>query len=135
MLKHQMAVACAVAAASFSVPALGQSTVEVEGHRIDPRNQRIVPYADLNLATANGERKLMSRIRFAVRDLCVEGINYSPIDAGDVRFCKSAAWASARPQLDRLFAEARSVAGFPSESRTAGSRTAMTISIAGAIRD
>ena len=130
MLKHQMAVACAVAAASFSVPALAQSTVEVEGHRIDPENQRIVPYADLNLATVYGEKKLMSRIRFAVRDLCVEGINYSPIDAADVRLCRSQAWSSARPQLDRALAEARSVAGIPS-----GSRTAMTISLAGAVRD
>jgi UrcA family protein len=129
MLKHHRAVACAVAAAGFSVPALSQSPVEVEGRRIDPANQRIVRYADLNLATAHGERTLMSRIRFAVRDLCVEGINYSPIDAADLRICRSVAWASARPQLDRLLAEARSVAGISS-----GSRTAMTISIAGAIR-
>jgi UrcA family protein len=130
MLKHLMAVACAVAAASFSVPALSQSPVEVEGHRIDPKNQRIVPYADLNLATATGEKKLMSRIRFAVRDLCVDGINYSPIDAADLRMCKSEAWASARPQLDRLLAEASSVVAIPS-----GSRTAMTISISGRIRN
>jgi UrcA family protein len=125
-----MAVVSAVAAASFSVPAVSQSPVEVEGRRIDSTNQRIVPYADLNLATAQGEKKLMSRIRFAVRDLCVEGINYSPLDAADLRLCKAQAWGSARPQLDRLFAEARSVAGI----RT-GARTAITISIAGANRD
>lgn len=130
MLKHPMAVVSAVAAASFSVPAVSQSPVEVEGRRIDPANQRIVQYADLNLATSEGEKKLMSRIRFAVSDLCVEGINYSPTDADDVRLCKSQAWGSARPELDRLFAEARSVAGIHS-----GSRTAITISIAGAIRD
>lgn len=130
MLKHPMAVACAVAVAGFTVPALGQSPVEVEGHRIDARNQRIVPYADLNLATATGEKKLMSRIRFAVRDLCVEGTNYSPIDAADLRNCKSDAWASARPQLDRVLAEARSVAAI-----TSGSRAAMTISLSGTIRD
>lgn len=130
MLKHHMAVACAVAAASYSVPALSQSPVEVEGRRIDPVNYRIVQYADLNLATAQGEKKLMTRIRFAVRDLCVEGINYSPLDAADLRLCKSQAWSSARPQLDRLFAEARSVAGIHS-----GSRTAITVSIAAARRD
>ena len=129
MLKHHMAVACAVAAASLSVPALGQSTVEVEGRRVDPANQRIVHYADLNLATAQGEKTLMSRIRFAVRDLCIEGINYSPIDAADARLCKSQAWGSARPQLDRLLTEARSVAGIRSASRTA-----MTISIAASNR-
>lgn len=130
MLKHPMAVACAAVAAVLSVPALSQPPVEVEGRRIDPEHQRIVRYADLNLATGQGEKRLMSRIRFAVRDLCVDGVNYSPIDAADLRGCKSDAWASARPQLDRVLAEARSVAALHS-----GSRTAMTISIAGVIRD
>lgn len=129
MLKHQMAVACAAVVASVSVPALSQTPVEVEGRRVEAANQRIVQYADLDLATGQGEKTLMSRIRFAVRDLCVEGINYSPLDAADVRACRAQAWGSARPQVDRVLAEARSVAGIHP-----GSRTALTISITGLAR-
>ena len=129
MLKHHMAVVCAVTASCFSTPALSQSPVEIQGHRIDPAHQRIVRYGDLNLSTATGEAKLMSRIRFAVRDLCVEGVNYSPKDAADLRSCKSRAWGSARPQLDQLLAEARTA------SVGSAGRTAMTISIAGALGD
>jgi len=88
-------------------PAHSQPPVVVHGHQyFDPEIQRRVPYGDLNLADVSGQKHLIRRVGFAVRDLC--GVYMTgradPVD----RECTAFAWASANPQITTAFDQARS---------------------------
>lgn len=60
---------------------------------------------DLNLASAAGEKTLNSRVRGAVRRVCVDQPASHPY-----LNCEHYAWGEARPQMKRAVARAREIA-------------------------
>ena len=74
---------------------------------------RHITYADLNLASAAGERTLNGRVHAAVNSLCIEALgepdgNFTITLEG--RRCTNSAWGQARPQIDRAVGRARDMA-------------------------
>jgi UrcA family protein len=63
-----------------------------------------VPYRDLNLASTDGQQQLHQRVRAAVRKVC--GVERSPAlnEHKVVQGCRTEAFASARPQVDKVLA-------------------------------
>jgi len=108
-------VAC-IAAATFigsvlvigvASPALGQRPVVVEGRAIDPENQRVVRFGDLNLAQPMGQKSLLRRVGLAVDSLCDTRHIYGAAKTIDYT-CSKEAWNSANPQITSAFDRARS---------------------------
>jgi UrcA family protein len=83
--------------------ALGKdTTVYAPRHDDDARTVR-VGYADLNLASAEGRKRLTFRVGGAVDQVCdTQG---SGIDF-EGQYCAARAWNGARPQMERAFARA-----------------------------
>lgn len=69
---------------------------------------RTVSYADLNLASAPGERVLKKRVGSAVNSVCLEAVGLSDFDAA--QSCELDAWAGARPQIARAVRRAHQIA-------------------------
>lgn len=90
---------------------------------------RRVSYADLNLASARGERALHYRVGGAVRDLCNDATG--PRD-GSMSYtfafkgCSNDAWDQADPQIARAIERSREIAATGTSSIAAA---AITISI------
>lgn len=85
---------------SFS-PVLAKSQpVVVQGERTDVI-QRVVRFADLNLASARGRDKLLKRVGYTINDMCRDN-DYVPTLNWPERECVQGAWSSAQPQLDRV---------------------------------
>jgi len=59
----------------------------------------LVPYADLDLASANGAAALETRVKRAARKVC--GVTQAPgfREANYVRLCRARALSAARPQM------------------------------------
>jgi len=69
-----------------------------------------VSFADLNLATSGGERKLQARVSKAVDRVCqFGGGGIGLIDNGYVN-CAFGAWKDARPKMALAIARARDIA-------------------------
>lgn len=68
-----------------------------------------VSFADLDLATSNGARKLESRVGRAVKEVCL----FEPeirLQPSDYAVCATDSWARARPQIERAVAKAQALA-------------------------
>ncbi|MFL6724884.1 MAG: UrcA family protein [Sphingomicrobium sp.] len=76
-----------------------------------PQNlvERRIPYADLNLAAASGERILNRRIGHEVDSLCNEAVEGTTTSL-EYRNCESGAWRSARPQVSLALQRAHEIA-------------------------
>lgn len=124
-LSISAALAATVATAA-AAPALGQSRpVVVTAPRDEALPTRRVGYADLDLAKHAGQATLTRRVGAAVREVCVESLGQlPPLLLGQQ--CRSTAWGSARPQMDRAIQRAREIAQNGTSSIAAG---AITISI------
>lgn len=90
---------------------------------------RRISYADLNLASAFGEKTLNGRVRGAVSSLCSEAIgpdggNWTVKMAG--HHCYDRAWDQARPQIGNAVERARQMA---SNGYSNLSAAAITISL------
>jgi UrcA family protein len=111
-----------------ATPALGRNgpVFVTAPHEVVTRH---VSYADLNLASAPGERTLERRVGSAVADLCNEATGGND---GGVQYklsmisCSGEAWTSAQPQIDRAIQRAREIAATGSSSIAAA---ALTISL------
>ena len=106
---HAVSTAAAVAlTVVVSVP-VASKEVTVR-HRVLAEDQltEVVSYADLDLASADGVKRLTSRVGGAVRHVC------SPLDGrdtiGSYGSCKSYAWNGARPQMDLAIERAHQIA-------------------------
>ena len=66
------------------------------------RLARVVSFRDLDLASADGERTLMRRVRGAVGSVCAPAGNIVAETS-----CRNYAWRGARPQLARALEQAR----------------------------
>jgi UrcA family protein len=83
--------------------ALAQGTTVLAPRADDALTER-VSYADLNLASAAGRKRLEFRVDHAVGKVCPSGTDIR--EALEGRSCAKAAWAGARPQMERAFARA-----------------------------
>ena len=89
------------------------------------RSER-VSYADLNLATAKGEKRLLGRVSGAVKRVCLFGDSHIGLQDRDYYDCSDYAWDRARPQIAQAVARAREMAANGQSSIAA---TAITISV------
>jgi UrcA family protein len=91
-----------------------QSPVVVTGNPNPDVVQRRVSYADLNLASAFGEKTLLKRVRGAVRIVCDKavgpGAGAGSIFAGTYLSCREEAWQGAAPQIARAVLRAQQIA-------------------------
>lgn len=69
---------------------------------------RRVTYADLNLASSDGQHALHERVGLAVRDVCGEAVGKS--DTWTYHYCYVGAWQDARPQIALAVERARQIA-------------------------
>lgn len=115
--------------AASASPAWGKSTrIFVTAPSPDTVSRHIT-YADLNLASAAGERTLFRRVSYGVGDLCDEvigGDDGSATSKFNLMSCTGSAWSQARPQMDRAVQRARDIASTGSSPIAAA---ALTISI------
>ena len=72
---------------------------------------RHVSYADLNLASAPGERSLHRRIAFAVNNLCDEALGEPSSSSNTFAYqeCTGSAWNGAGPQITAAVNRAREI--------------------------
>lgn len=120
MLKHYKALSLCAAAAltGLSViavtPAQAKSDpVVITGQRIGDLPTRRVGFADLNLASAAGQRTLERRVGFAVKQVCFAGghaIDQTVESYANFRGCSDFAWDGARPQIAAAVDRARALA-------------------------
>lgn len=83
---------------------------------------RRVSYADLNLATMAGEKRLHRRVSGAVRVVCFESVPSGTVY--EVDSCRRYAWRGAQPQIDRAVMRAREIA---STGKSSIAATAITL--------
>ena len=67
-----------------------------------------VSFADLNLATAIGRKRLEYRVGSAVEQVCPSGFGLT--EMLDARVCSNKAWDGARPQMALAFTRAAELA-------------------------
>lgn len=103
---------CTVAAVALatSAPVLAHTppTATIVGTFDDPDvlTER-VSYADLNLASATGEKRLLYRVSRAVRNVCPGySLSFTLLE----HRCRDFAWTGAKPQIDLAVRRAREIA-------------------------
>lgn len=115
---QQRSLACAIAASFLGLALCASATkalagppaqdVVVEGKRFDPDTQRIVSYADLNLAIGKDRRTLDHRIYRTADSLCFDMNGFDSWD------CTRSAVRSTDDQVAAAIARAyRKIAGLP----------------------
>jgi UrcA family protein len=104
MLKPLTAFAALVAAAIIVLPTVSQAR---EFDSADEPNSMTVSYADLNLASKNGQFTLQRRIVSAAKDVCVYEETIDLHFGTLVRTCRSGAIAGAEPAYQAAVAAAR----------------------------
>jgi UrcA family protein len=121
---------CAVVAATAGTFALASpaSSRTAPILVVAPADQvtRHVTYADLNLASAAGEKTLNRRVDVAVGDLCLDatgGNDGSFTYKTSMMRCSQSAWHQATPQIDRAVQRAREIAFTGSSSIAASTLT------------
>ena len=72
----------------------------------EPAATRQVSYADLDLATPDGERQLMRRVRVAVNNVCAEEMGPSALFYAEYS-CRKLTWRDTRPLVGRAIGNAR----------------------------
>lgn len=90
----------------LALPTLaGEPDIVVTGERMKIGWKSVsgeIPFGDLNLASDRGAATLRQRMEAEVRKLCAAAAS-----AAERRECQAMVLASARPQVDRLVADAR----------------------------
>jgi UrcA family protein len=91
----------------------------------DVRTER-VSYADLDLATKPGERKLFHRVSGAVKRVCIFSYGTVALQGNEYRACADDAWDGATPQIAQAVQRAKDIAMTGKSSIAAA---AITISV------
>jgi UrcA family protein len=87
----------------------GQPVV-VYGEQNENVRTEHVSYADLDLASAKGERQLYRRVSGAVRRVCLYHFDGAALRTLDYEQCSDGAWSEARPQMAQAAQRARDIA-------------------------
>lgn len=106
--------------AAFAITAMGlvavatpasakQGKPVIVSARVSDLPTRRVSYADLNLATLDGEKTLNRRVAGAVRSVCEESTGPLPGFYANSR-CRRFAWSGAKPQIARAIERSRQIA-------------------------
>jgi UrcA family protein len=114
-------------ASGLSSPAIGKSGPIVVSSPPEDTLIRRVSYADLNLAAAPGQKRLVNRVRYAIDDFCFQlmgGMDGTFMLSTGQAQCKRASWDQAHPQIELAFQRAREIAASGQSSIIA---TALTI--------
>ena len=103
-------VAASLLIATAASAAQPEKPVVVYGEPQENVRSERVTYADVDLATATGERTLVRRVSGAVKRVCL----YEPglaeaMDRG-YRVCADGAWDGARPQIAQAVTRAKEIA-------------------------
>ena len=102
MFERKLEAVLALVAASIAAAAAAEPVV-VEGR--PPANMIRVGYADLNLATSDGQAALDARVRSAARQLCIDRGVIGVWHKMKSRKCLTEALADARPQIRQAVAD------------------------------
>ena len=99
-------VASGLILAASSTVAFAEPVV-VTGERADPELPvRVVHFGDLNITTRAGEKRLLNRVSYAVKDVCGFYETSLTVTTAE-RACSRYAWNGARPQIANALARAR----------------------------
>lgn len=108
--------------AAIASPAKAQGQrLEVVGKKTD-NPTRAVRYADLALASLEGQKMLKRRVASAVSSVCNEAVGETR-ELSDDRACHDFAWEGARPQMALAIQRARDIAATGSSSIAAAAVT------------
>lgn len=114
------------ASPAFSQPPPGSSPVTVEAPRVfDPETQRVVSYADLNLANSSGQVALEYRVRAAAHSLCPDFITSDWHD-GAARRCFDATMSNALPAMRSAISQAQNAIALSSSATVAAATITVT---------
>jgi UrcA family protein len=103
-------VAAGTAVALLAVPSSAPAKEVTVRHEILSGDQlsRTVSYADLDLASADGVKRLTYRVRGAVNQVCAP--HYARDTFVEYHDCRSYAWSGAKPQMDMAVQRAQQIA-------------------------
>lgn len=117
----------ALAACLSPLPALAVQGQPVTVYAQPDENLRKehVSYADLDLTTVKGERRLLQRVGGAVKRVCLFDSSHIGLQDNGYYRCSDEAWDGAKPQIAQATARAKEIALNGTSSIAA---TAITIS-------
>ena len=98
ILKGLAALTAISASPAFAEPVVTGKRLQIDEDQVT----RVVRFNDLNLATADGEKRLARRVSGAVSYVCAGAANFTVAAS-----CHSYAWNGARPQMQLALAQAR----------------------------
>jgi UrcA family protein len=84
--------------------------VVVYGHEDEFVRTERISYADLNLASEPGERKLNRRVSDAVKRVCLYRDGTVGLQSNGYNLCADGAWDSATPQIAQAVQRAKDIA-------------------------
>lgn len=101
-MKAKLALGVVLAFACSPAALAGPSdTLVVQGSRQGGPDQRVVSFADLDLARPDHRRELHARVGLAIADLC-DATRFSVADPHGPMTCRNRAWKDLSPALARL---------------------------------
>ena len=113
MIKNKLTLIGATLGSALTMlaaPAIAES-VFVTGERQELL-YRHIKYGDLNLASAEDQKVLRTRVGGAIRGLCLDVASFERSVRMGIYLtqCKQSAWSQARPQMDRAIGSAHRMA-------------------------
>lgn len=104
----------------IATPAVAKERPVVVQADPDLRTER-VSFADLDLASARGAKRLHYRVGKAVKDVCLFDNNRAKLQPTDYYSCADQSWSEARPQIAAVISRAQQLAmsGQPALAATA----------------
>lgn len=103
-------VAASLLASTAAIAAQPERPVVVYAEPQENVRTERISFADLNLATAFGERTLFRRVGGAVKRVCLQQDGLAGVQDRGYRICADGAWDGARPQIAQAVARARELA-------------------------
>lgn len=95
----------------YASPASAQEPpVIVYGEAVDAKSERVA-FADLNLASTNGQSRLHNRVGGAIERVCGIDLGRDGLQDRGFYSCSNAAWGSAAPQIAEAIATGRTSLG------------------------
>jgi UrcA family protein len=88
----------------FSLSMLAASALAISSPAMAERKTKEVRYEDLDLSTAKGQERLMTRIKQAVKQVCASPQPITLKERVDQASCKKDAIAHASPKAERAIA-------------------------------
>jgi UrcA family protein len=88
----------------FSYVLLAASALAISAPVMAMPKSKEVRYADLNLASDDGQQRFMTRVKSAVKKVCANPRAFTLKDRADLQRCEKEATAQAMPKAERAIA-------------------------------